>query len=399
MTIADTQIPPWYKLTELWVIPVDWEVKRIWEIAPLQRWFDLTNSSLLNWSYPVVYSNWICNYHKSYMVKWPWVVTGRSGTLWKVHYILDNYRPHNTSLWVTNFNNNDPLFIFYFYKSINLLNFGTWSWVPTLNRNDVHEYKAVIPPKKEQILIATALSDIDNLITELDMLIVKKKSIKQWTMQLLLTGKKRLPGFSGEWETKKLGEIWQVTGAGIDKKINENEEPVRLLNYLDVYKKDFIYSRDLNHWVTAPRTKIYQCWVNKGDVFFTPSSELQNDIAHSAISMEDIIKATYSYHIIRLRIEDDWDLIFKTYIFKTSLFYQQAEKFAEGSGKRYVISLRRFREFEVYYPKSKEEQRAISQVIYDIDQEITSLHSKKAKYTHIKQGMMQQLLTGIIRLV
>jgi len=50
-----------------------------------------------------------------------------------------------------------------------------------------------------------------------------------------------------------------VTGAGIDKKINENEEPVRLLNYLDVYKKDFIYSRDLNHWVTAPRTKIYQC--------------------------------------------------------------------------------------------------------------------------------------------
>jgi len=115
--------------------------------------------------------------------------------------------------------------------------------------------------------------------------------------------------------------------------------------------------------------------------------------------MEDIIKATYSYHIIRLRIEDDWDLIFKTYIFKTSLFYQQAEKFAEGSGKRYVISLRRFREFEVYYPKSKEEQRAISQVIYDIDQEITSLHSKKAKYTHIKQGMMQQLLTGIIRLV
>jgi type I restriction enzyme S subunit len=201
-----------------------------------------------------------------------------------------------------------------------------------------------------------------------------------------------------DWEVKKLGEIGEITGAGIDKKLKSDEIPVRLVNYLDVFHKNFIYSKDLNHWVTAPIKQSQRCVVKKGDIFFTPSSEMRYDIGISAVAMEDIPDAGYSYHVDRLRLFDDWDLAFRTYIFKTKYFLDQAETICEGSGKRYVISLTKFREMTVRYPVDKSEQTAIATILSDMDAEIESLEQKRDKYTMLKQGMMQQLLTGRIRI-
>jgi len=269
-----------------------------------------------------------------------------------------------------------------------------------LNTRDLKKYYFAFPSTIiEQKAIAEALSDIDGLIASLDNLITKKRNIKQGAMQQLLTGKKHLPGFSGEWETKKLGEIGEITGAGIDKKSNPDEVPVRLVNYLDVFHRDFIYSSELNHWVTAPPIKTQKCAVNKGDIFFTPSSETRKDIGISAITMEDIQDAVYSYHVVRLRLYEEWDLIFRAYIFKTRYFLDQAETVCEGSGKRYVISLKRFREMEIYYTSSQDEQSAIAKILFDIDTEIEALEKRRDKYKSIKQGMMQELLTGRTRLV
>lgn len=267
-----------------------------------------------------------------------------------------------------------------------------------ISRKNLEEIKLYLPPYLEQQTIANTLSDFDKLIESLDKLIEKKKNIKKGTMQLLLTGKKRLPGFTGEWVTKKLGEIGEVTGAGVDKKAKKNEIPVRLLNYLDVYKRDFLYDREINFWTTAPKSKTEQCSIKKGDVFFTPSSELQTDIAISAVAMEDFKNVVYSYHIIRFRLKENWDLKFRTYIFKTKRFLSQAEKMAEGSGKRYVISLKNFRELEITYPLDIGEQRAIAQILSDMDAEIEALEKKKQKYEMMKKAAMELLLTGKIRL-
>lgn len=201
-----------------------------------------------------------------------------------------------------------------------------------------------------------------------------------------------------DWEVKKLGEIGEITGAGIDKKLKSDEIPVRLVNYLDVFHKNFIYSKDLNHWVTAPVKQFRRCAVKKGDIFFTPSSEMRYDIGISAVAMEDIPDAGYSYHVDRLRLFDDWDLAFRTYIFKTKYFLDQAETICEGSGKRYVISLTKFREMTVRYPVDKSEQTAIAVVLSDTDALIEYLGKLIAKKKAIKQGAMQQLLTGKKRL-
>ena len=199
--------------------------------------------------------------------------------------------------------------------------------MPALGFKVVNALSIIFPnSKEEQTAIAQVLSDTDELISSLEKLIEKKKLIKQGTMQQLLTGKKHLPGFSGEWEVKKLGEIGDITGAGINKKLRSDEIPVRLVNYLDVYHRNFIYSKDLNHWVTAPEHQAQRCRVIKGDIFFTPSSETPDDIGISSIAAEDITDAGYSYHVVRLRLFEDWDFNFRAYIFKTRFFLDQAEK-------------------------------------------------------------------------
>ena len=230
-------------------------------------------------------------------------------------------------------------------------------------------------------------------------LVAMGKHTKEGAMQQLLTGKTRLPGFCGEWVEKKVGELGILTGAGVDKLSIDSEKPVRLVNYLDVMHRDFIYDHDLNFWVTANDKKIEKCNVIQGDVFFTPSSEMPYDIALSAVAMENIPGACYSYHIYRLRFTEEIDLKFKAYMFKTNSFYKQASTLCEGSGKRYVISMPKFRSMVVRYPKDIEEQRAIANILSEMDEEIHVLEEERDKYALIKQGMMQELLTGKTRLI
>ena len=169
-----------------------WGTKRLGEISPLQRGFDLPTSQIRPGSYAVVYSNGVLQHHERAMVKGPGVVTGRSGTIGKVHFIEKDYWPHNTALWVTSFRENDPKFIYYLYTHINLVQFVSGSGVPTLNRNDVHQHLVACPPPPEQRAIATILSDMDAEIAALERRRDKTRAIKQGMMQQLLTGRVRL---------------------------------------------------------------------------------------------------------------------------------------------------------------------------------------------------------------
>lgn len=135
-----------YKDSPLGKIPVDWEVKRVDEFAPLQRCFDLPVEKIIEGDYPVVFSNGILKHHNQFKAKAPGVVTGRSGTIGKVTFVEKDYWPHNTALWVTDFKDNEPKFVYYFYVHFDLERFGSGSGVPTLNRNDVHGQKIAVPP-------------------------------------------------------------------------------------------------------------------------------------------------------------------------------------------------------------------------------------------------------------
>lgn len=181
-------VPQGYRKTNVGIIPDDWTVKKLRDIAPLQRGFDLPTQNLVPGQYPVAYSNGVLNFHKDFKVKGPGVFTGRSGTIGKVFYIEEDYWPHNTTLWVTDFKGNDPKFIYYFYRNVNLLRFNAGTSVPTLNRNDVHIADAPLPPFPEQRKIAEILSAWDDAIRLQQELIARKQEQKRGLMQLLLTG-------------------------------------------------------------------------------------------------------------------------------------------------------------------------------------------------------------------
>ena len=338
-------------------------------------------------------------FHDTAISKGPGVVLGRSGASFgQAHYCEKDFWPHNTAIYVTDFNGNNPLFVFYLLKSIDFTRHNSGGAQQSLNRNFIYPIQIRVPQPHEQRIIADALSDVDALIGALDSALAKKRALKQAAMQQLLTGQTRLPGFHGEWEVKTLGEIGSISGSGVDKKSRSDEVPVRLVNYLDVYHKDFIYSDDLNHWVTAPQHQARRCAVKKGDVFFTPTSETRDDIGLSAVAMEDIPDACYSYHVARLRLTEDWDLRFRTYAFKTKSFLDQAETLCDGNGTRYVISQGKFRGMIVKIPPITE-QTAIADILSDMDAEISALEQRRDKTRLLKQGMMQELLTGRIRLI
>jgi type I restriction enzyme S subunit len=160
-----------------------WEQRKVKDIAPLQRGFDLPTSQMEEGVYPVVMSNGIGGHHSQYKVKGPGIVTGRSGTIGRLHYIEGDYWPHNTTLWVTDFYGNNQKFIYYMYQCLDLSHFSTGSGVPTLNRNDVHDEVVCIPSVDEQKKISDYLTALDRLITLHQHKCDQLKEVKRFMLQ------------------------------------------------------------------------------------------------------------------------------------------------------------------------------------------------------------------------
>lgn len=378
-----------YKQTEIGVIPEDWEVKPLKVVAPLQRGFDLPYSSIKDGIYPVVFSNGIGAYHSSYMVKGPGVVMGRSGTIGKIHYVKSDYWPHNTTLWVTDFHNNDPLFASYLFKTIpwNLYNSG--SGVPTLNRNDVHDYLVAIPSPKEQTEIAAILSDVDTLINSLKRQIVKKKAIKQGAMQELLAGKRRLPGFAGEWEKTVLGTVSSFCTGGTPSKKREDwwNGDIPWISSSDL-TEDAITSVNINRYISKDAVEHSATRICPKDAVLVVS---RVGVGKVAVAPCELCTSQDFTTIVPHRHNPHF-LAYMLIPVMKELAMQ-----AQGTSIK-GVTVEDIQKIIMPTP-TIDEQNQIVDILANMDSEIEALEQKLEKYSQVKQGMMQQLLTGKIRLV
>ena len=293
----------------------------------------------------------------------------------------------------------DPMYLMYYINSkygineINSLKSGGAE--SNLNTKEMVNFKIKYPEKiEEQKAVSKSLNNVDQLIDSLEKLIKKKNSIFESTKQSLLNGKNK----HTEWTKVKVGDIGIFDGNGVDKKINKDERKVRLLNYMDVMHNNYISDNMSKHFVTASETKYNKCLVKAGDIFLTPSSETREDIGVSAVALEDSNDLVYSYHVVRFRPTIDMDMKFRAYIFQNKKFLNQASKYCEGSGKRYVCSNKKFASFELEIPFDINEQAEIGRILYDMELEIKMLESKLLKFKRIKNGMIDDLLTGKVRL-
>ena len=183
------------------------------KFAPLQRGFDLPVSTIVEGDYPVVFSNGILKKHNEFKAQAPGVVTGRSGTIGNITWVEKDYWPHNTSLWVTNFFDNEPKYVFYFLQKFDVSRFASGSGVPTLNRNDVHAQLITISPeRREQTKIASFLSAVDEKISQLTQKHQLLSQYKQGMMQKLFSQQLRFKADDGsefgEWEEKILKDLF-----------------------------------------------------------------------------------------------------------------------------------------------------------------------------------------------
>ena len=249
----------------------------------------------------------------------------------------------------------------------------------------------VLPPTKaEQEAIAEVLSDADALIESLEQLLVKKRQLKQGAMQELLTGKKRLPGFSGEWEASPLRRFVRqfiVPMRDKPKRFAGDIPWCRIEDFDDMYLTGSKSGQCVDvETIHAMNLKVYPA----GTLLVSCSADLGRCaiVAHPLVSNQTFIG---------LELDETVSSNLFFYYFMTSRA-EELNNLSSGTTISY-LSREQFEEFIVFVPLDRQEQTAIAAILSNMDAEIAALEARLAKARQLKQGMMQELLTGRIRLV
>ena len=271
--------------------------------------------------------------------------------------------------------------------------------IPT---GDLLAIQIPLPPNDEQRAIAEALSDVDDLLEAMAALIAKKQAIKQATMEQLLTGKTRLPGFGCEWKTKRLGDTWTFLPTANNPRAEFDERgDVEYIHYGDVHA----CVQPLLDCARGTLPRIQKNRIGNaaellnGDLVMVDASEDLIGVGKSCEVQGSTDKTVVAgLHTILCRgTSDHWADGFKAYLQFIPAFKSALTRVATGISV-YAVSKRQLADVELPLP-SRTEQEAIVSILSDMGAEITALEHRLDKVREVKQGMMQQLLTGRVRLV
>lgn len=278
----------------------------------------------------------------------------------------------------------------YYSKTGFLLNFATQTSIAHLPKDKFQTLPLPKPPLAEQTAIAEALSDADALIEGLERLIAKKRLIKQGAMQDLLTARRRLPGFSGEWESKQLAEIGQVkTG------LTYSPQNVSLYGTLVLRSSNIQEDRlvlDDNVFVDVPVSD--EATVRNGDLLICVRNGSRQLIGKTAMIDERADGMAFGAFMSAYRSELNDYLV---WCFQSAIVQKQVAEHLGATINQ--ITNKTLKSIQVPIPVNANERKAISAVLLDMDAEIQTLETRLEKARAVKEGMMQNLLTGRIRLV
>ena len=378
-----------------------WRECDISDLCGLQRGFDLTELTRTPGDVPVYSSSGFAYFHNEAKLQPPSVITGRKGQLGKVFLVNEPCWPHDTTLWVKDFKGNDPEFVYWFLTAFKLERFDAATSVPTLNRNNLVGIPIKLPGVPEQRAIAAALSDVDALIGALDNLIAKKHAIKLATMQRLLTGETRVAGFKKTWEIRSLRELVRfIPTANNARKDLGSGWQVLYIHYGDVHGHDRpVMDCAVEELPTIDPEKVSGIeQLRSSDLVIADASEDYAGIGKSVeLEVGPGQEVVGGLHTIVCRgYEGHWAPGFKAYLQFIPAFKKALVRAATGISV-YGISKKHVGEVNLALPDS-DEQEAIVSVLSDMDAEIAALEHRRDKTRAVKQGMMQQLLTGRTRI-
>jgi type I restriction enzyme S subunit len=366
------------------MVPEGWIESRLGSVATLQRGFDLPQQDRVDGPYPIISSGGTTGYHKKAMASGPGVVTGRYGSIGEIFYITEDYWPLNTSLWVKDFHGNNRKFIYYLLWTVDFKKLSDKTGIPGVNRNDAHRLRVYLPPLPEQQKIAQILSTWDRAIDTLEALIAAKQKRKTALMQMLLTGKRRLPGFSGAWKEMRLRDLARESKTRNPNKLGK--EYVRAVNKTlgMIPMKDRTISNDLDRYKTVEKNWFAYnpmrinvgsicMWDKKDPVLVSPDYVV-------FFCRPNILVPQFLHYV---RMTHRWD---------------QYVQFSGNGSVRVRIYFNDLGNFRFQVPPYEEQQK-IAAVLSAADREIDTHQRQLDALKTKKKGLMQQLLTGKKRVV
>ena len=275
---------------------------------------------------------------------------------------------------------------------------GTSNSMKNIPKGRLLSLDLAVPAPEEQTHIADALEHVSNLVSALERLIIKKQSIAQGMRQQLLTGRTRLPGFVAPWRPVRLGDAGMTYG-GLSGKTKDDfgHGPASFVTFMEVIAGPRLAGRRLERVVVRRNER--QNRVERNDVLFNGSSETPGEVALSAVVDFEPSATTYLNSFCygyRVNRRDSLDPTYLAYFFRSGGGRELVSSLAQGA-TRYNIAKTKFLELMPEFPPL-DEQLAVANVLRDADDDIAAAAERLSKAKAIKQGMMQQLLSGRVRL-
>ena len=369
------ELKPGYKETEIGIIPVDWDVDYVENIGHVTTGSKNTQDRIEDGDYPFFVRSQTVERINTYSFDGEAVLTAGDGVgTGKVfHYINGKFDVHQRVYRISDFSPrvNGHFFFLYFSRNFynRIMQMTAKSSVDSVRRDMITRMMVPLPTiEGEQDAISQAIRDADSLLDGLDRLIAKKRDLKQAAMQQLLTGKTRLPGFEGEWEAKKLGELLTICHGKSQREVEMIDGPFPILA---TGGKIGTASRPL---YDKPSVLIGRKGTINQPQYMDRPFWTVDTLFYSIIKGNNNAKFLY-YRFLLI----DW------------------MQYNEASGVP-SLNARTIESIEIRSPEPKE-QAAIATVLSDMDAEMAALEQRRTKTKDIKQAMMQELLTGKTRLV
>ena len=423
-----------YKKTEMGVIPEDWEIVPLGCIATIEGGYAFSSKKfldcgkyqivkmsnlyggILNLKRSATFLNELNEQEKCYLLCENDILITLTGTTGKRDYGFSHRISQEMNLLVnqrvakiTIGKNVDASYIAFQIKAPDFLDqFFEVSKGGTGNQTnvgtaDVSAICISCPSFPEQRAIAVALSDVDALIAKLDQFIAKKRDLKQAAMQQLLTGQTRLPGFSGDWKVKTFGEVFDYLPTATNSRSDLSDSgDTFYVHYGDIHMK-FHSHLDFLH-TSPPMILRHLCknavFFKNGDWVMADASEDFDGVGKTIeiTGIKEGMQAVAGLHTFLLREKTStFASGYKGHLGNLYSLHQQFLRVATGL-KVFGVSKAALKHLVLNIP-SPEEQTAIATILSDMDSEIKALEARRDKARDLKQGMMQELLTGKIRLL
>lgn len=421
------EVKPGYKYTELGPIPEEWEVKQLGQIGESLIGLTYSPADVREYGTLVLRSSNIQEGNlqfnnnvfvvkeipKRIMVRPEDILVcvrnGSRDLIGKSAILDERVIGMTFGAFMAVFRSSGGKYVSYLFQSEIIkkqINEHLGATINQITNKSLNSFIVPIPPTdSEKHAIATTLNDVDELLASLDQLIAKKRDIKQAAMQQLLTGQTRLPGFQEEWETKQFGDLFIFSGGYSASRDQLSAEGYCYLHYGDIHGSSKTTIDADSDYMKIPKLEIALSKIssgsllNDGDVVFVDASEDDAGTSKHVVVVNKSKKPFISglHTIVAKSKTNELTHEFRRFCFQTRAVREQFLFYSVGT-KVSGISKSNIPKLKLSFP-GLTEQTAIAEVLMDMESELALLEQKRDKTSVLKQGMMQQLLTGKVRLV